>query len=117
MRPKGPNGVLLLAAAATGVPGLPAPPALAGAASVGAVGGGDPYFPRQGNGGYQGRHYSLHVWNTPSSHRLSRLATIPARGGPRAVRRFDLDLRRNLHVRSVLVDGHAARFSLRKSLV
>jgi aminopeptidase N len=117
MRTKRSVLTILLAAIATILSGLTAAPAVARSASVGAVGGGDPYFPRQGNGGYQVGHYRLHVWYTPSSHHLSGVATITARVGRRALSRFDLDLRRNLHVRSVLVDGHAARFSQPKSLV
>src|SRR3954471_14640683 len=108
MRTKRAIPVLLPAAAAPVASGLPAAPALARAASVGAVGGGDPYYPRQGNGGYQVGHYSLRVSYTPSSHHLSGVAGIWARVGPTALRRFDLDLRRNLRVRSVVVDGQAA---------
>lgn len=124
MRTKRAIPVLLLAAAATVASGLTtAAAAPAGAhaavagAVAGAVGGGDPYFPRQGNGGYRVGHYSLHVSYTPSRRYLSGVATVYARVGRTALRRFDLDLRRNLHVRSVLVDGRPARFAQPKSLV
>jgi aminopeptidase N len=82
----------------------------AAAAKPGSAGGGDPYFPRQGNGGYQVGHYDLQISYTPKTKHLTGLATISARA-TQALSRFDLDLRRNLHVSSVLVDGHAAKHS------
>src|SRR4051812_8384212 len=117
MRTKRTIPVLLLAAAATVASGLTAAPAVARGAAAGAVGGGDPYFPRQGNGGYHGGHHGPPLSYTPSSHHLAGVAAISARVGRRALRRFDLDLRRNLRVHSVLVDGRVARFAQPKSLV
>jgi aminopeptidase N len=116
MRTKRAVPVLLAAAVATVLGGLAAPPARAAGATIGAPGGGDPYFPRQGNGGYQAVHYRLAIAYTPKTHNLSGVATITARTRQR-LSRFDLDLRRNLHVRSVLVDGHPAAFRQPKSLV
>ena len=84
--------------------------------SPGSANGPDPYFPRQGNGGYNVGHYDLHIGYTPSSHHLTGTARIRARATKR-LSRFDLDLRRNLHVSSVRVNGHAARFAQPKALV
>ena len=106
---------ILLVAAATLLPVTTAAPAVARAASPGSVGGGDPYFPLQGNGGYNVSHYDLHVSYTPRTHHLSGVATIRAHA-TKALSRFDLDLRRNLGVRSVLVDGRRATFSQPRSL-
>jgi len=116
MRTKSATSIILAAAAATVISGLTAAPALARSASPGASGGGDPYFPRQGNGGYNVGHYDLRIAYTPSTHHLSGVATIRARA-TQALSRFDLDLRRNLHVQSVTVNGHAASFRQPKSLV
>jgi aminopeptidase N len=82
----------------------------------GAAGAGDPYFPRQGNGGYQVRYYSLKIGYQPSRKHLRGDATIHAVTRT-ALARFDLDLRRNLHVSSVTVNGHRARFSQPAGLV
>ncbi|MDQ1667011.1 MAG: hypothetical protein QOH75_3042 [Actinomycetota bacterium] len=119
MRTKSATSVLLITAAATVLSGLTAAAATASSASSaspGATGGGDPYFPRQGNGGYNVAHYDLRIAYTPSSHHLAGVATIRARA-TQALSRFDLDLRRNLHVRSVTVNGAKASFRQPKSLV
>jgi hypothetical protein len=44
-----------------------------------APGIGDPYFPLDGNGGYDVRHYDLDVRYEPSTDVLSGVATIRAR--------------------------------------
>ena len=93
-----------------------AAPAAARSATPGAAGGGDPYFPRQGNGGYRVSHYNLAVSYMPSSHHLSGHARIYARA-TKTLSRFDLDLRRNLVVSSVRVDGRTARFGQPRSKV
>ena len=89
-------------------------PAFAGAASekpvVGAPGAGDPYFPRQGNGGYDVSSYRLAIDYLPSTHGLSGTAHITART-TESLSRFDLDLRPTLRATSVLVDGTAAKAS------
>jgi aminopeptidase N len=77
---------------------------------------GDPYFPHQGNGGYDVGSYTIHIGYTPSSKKLVGAATIHARA-TRTLSRFNLDLRRNMHVKSVRVDGHTATFSSPASLV
>ena len=93
----------------------PVAPAPAATGTVGATGGGDPYFPRQGNGGYDVGHYDLAVGYTPASKRLTGVAKIAATA-TQDLSRFDLDLRPNLVVSQVLVDGRAARFSQPASL-
>ncbi|WP_375474490.1 M1 family metallopeptidase [uncultured Jatrophihabitans sp.] len=85
-------------------------------AHVGSSGAGDPYFPRQGNGGYNVRHYKLAIAYRPKGHHLRGVAKITARA-TEALSRFDLDLRRNLHVSSVKVNGRAARFRQPADLV
>jgi aminopeptidase N len=97
---------------------LAAGPALA--AAPGATGAGDPYFPLQGNGGYDVGHYDLALSFTPSSGRLAGVATIRATT-TQQLPRFDLDLRRGMRVSAVRVDGRPAAFaqpeSLRQELV
>jgi aminopeptidase N len=109
MRTKRSLAVLLVL---TGTALLPLTTAPAGAAgsTVGASGGGDPYFPRQGNGGYNVSHYRLWISYHPDTHFLYGHAQIRARAVQRLTR-FDLDLRRNMHVRTVQVDGVRARWA------
>ena len=86
-------------------------PAVAGppAFTPGAPGVGDPYFPLDGNGGYDVTSYDLAVRYDPASDQLSGIATISARA-TQNLSRFNLDLD-GLRVRSIEVDGQAARFS------
>ncbi|MFI7639975.1 M1 family metallopeptidase [Nonomuraea sp. NPDC049400] len=100
----------LLALAAAAFITLPLAPAVAHDAQPGAPGAGDPYFPEQGNGGYDAGHYDLTLDYDPSSNRLAGVARISARA-TQALSRFDLDLVSTLSVRSVTVDGRAATFS------
>ena len=74
----------------------------------GAAGIGDPYFPLDGNGGYDVRHYDLELAYDPATDRLDGVATITARA-TQDLSSFDLDLD-GLTVRSVTVDGHRARW-------
>ncbi|MFI6319972.1 M1 family metallopeptidase [Nonomuraea sp. NPDC050556] len=76
----------------------------------GAPGGGDPYFPDQGNGGYDAGHYDLVLDYNPSSNALTGALTLTARS-TQDLSAFDLDLVDTLAVRSVTVDGAAAAFS------
>ncbi len=97
----------LVAAGALGAcSGSPATPHAVG--RPGAGGAGDPYFPRQGNGGYDVDHYALTIAYTPSASQLSGQARIRAQA-TQALSRFDLDLRRNMHVSSVRVNGARAK--------
>ncbi len=72
----------------------------------GAAGIGDPYFPMDGNGGYDVRHYDLNVRYRPSNDRLDGVVTIDARA-TQHLSRFNLDFD-GLTVRSVRVDGKKA---------
>jgi aminopeptidase N len=89
----------LAAAAALAVP-------VAAAASPGAAGGGDPFHPRAGNGGYEVDHYDLGIHYAPSRNHLRARARIDATS-TQELSRFDLDLR-GLRVRRVDVDGRRA---------
>src|SRR6476469_900119 len=75
----------------------------------GAAGVGDPYFPLDGNGGYDTQHYDLSFSYDPATDRLEGLAVITARA-TEDLSRFDLDLQQ-LDVSSVSVDNHAASFA------
>ncbi|WP_375489803.1 M1 family metallopeptidase [uncultured Jatrophihabitans sp.] len=93
---------------------LAGPTAVAGAATHfthGAAGVGDPYFPLEGNGGYNVGHYTLDLHYLPSSHYLSGVAHITARA-TQNLSRFDLDLS-GMHVRSIVVNGAHARWHRR----
>jgi aminopeptidase N len=84
-------------------------PAAAQAAFVkGSPGGGDPYFPKAGNGGYGVSHYSLHLRYRPRTNRLAARATIDARA-KRSLARFDLDFR-HLRIERLTVNGKRASY-------
>jgi hypothetical protein len=72
----------------------------------GAPGAGDPYFPLDGNGGYDVRRYILDIAYDPPTDTLTGVATIRARS-TQDLSSFDLDLV-GLDVRAVLVDGRRA---------
>jgi aminopeptidase N len=87
-------------------------PASGAAAFVdGSSGGGDPYFPKAGNGGYDVSRYNLRLRYLPRLNRLQARATIHARA-KQSLARFDLDFR-HLHIKRVTVNGKRARFSRR----
>ena len=83
-------------------------PGVASAAGkcVGAPGAGDSYFPEDGNGGYEVRHYGLDLSYDPTTDLLAGKAKIEARTRRRLCR-FDLDLV-GLTVHGVRVDGKTA---------
>ena len=56
--------------------GSPAPPQF----TPGASGLGDPYFPADGNGGYDVEHYLLEVRYDPATDTLNGVATITTNG-------------------------------------
>jgi aminopeptidase N len=87
-----------------------AAPAGAGGSTVGAAGAGDPYFPQQGNGGYRVKHYDLRLDYRPATHHLFARAQILGHTTKR-LSRFDLDLRHDMRVRSVVVNGAPAQFA------
>ena len=72
----------------------------------GAPGLGDPYYPLDGNGGYDVRHYELDLRYDPATDVLAGVARIEARA-LQDLSRFHLDLE-GLDVRAVVVDGHQA---------
>ncbi|WP_067455179.1 M1 family metallopeptidase [Actinomadura macra] len=75
----------------------------------GAPGAGDPYFPEEGNGGYDVDHYDLALDYDPASNGLVATARIKARA-TQDLSRFDLDLKQ-LTVSGVQVNGRAATFT------
>jgi aminopeptidase N len=75
----------------------------------GAAGVGDPYFPLEGNGGYDVRHYDLSFSYDPATDRLDGTMAIRARA-TQDLSRFDLDLQQ-LDVGAVRVNDNAATFS------
>ena len=91
-------------------------PAIAGVSTLGARGAGDPYFPRQGNGGYRVKHYGLKIDYRRATHQLTGRAHIVGHTTMQ-LSRFDLDLRQFMHVSSVRVNGVAAGFSQPQRLV
>jgi aminopeptidase N len=80
-----------------------------GAFVNGSRGGGDPYFPKAGNGGYDVKRYNLRLRYKPSVNRLRATAMIHARA-TKSLARFDLDFRR-LHIQRLTVSGKRAHRS------
>ena len=78
-------------------------------AEPGAPGAGDPYFPLDGNGGYDVGHYDLAIRYDPATDLLRGKATIAARA-TQDLSRFDLDLV-GLDVHRIRVDGARATWS------
>jgi len=76
-------------------------------ATVGAAGGGDPYFPADGNGGYDVRHYDVHDRIDPAVGKLVGWTRVTA-VATKDLSRFNLDLM--LKVDGVTVNGVKARF-------
>lgn len=93
--------VLILAGSPT-----PAAAGPGGQPRPGAPGIGDPYFPGDGNGGYDVRSYDLDLRYFPDTDRLRGVATIRARA-TKSLSAFNLDLN-GLRVESVRVNGRAA---------
>jgi Peptidase family M1 domain/Peptidase M1 N-terminal domain/Immune inhibitor A peptidase M6 len=75
----------------------------------GAPGIGDPYFPLDGNGGYDVKHYLLNIKYDPATDVLRGVATIRARA-TQNLSRFNLDFV-GLTVRSIKVNGRPATWS------
>jgi hypothetical protein len=75
----------------------------------GAPGIGDPYFPLDGNGGYDTRHYLLDLRYEPATDMLHGVATIHARA-TQNLAAFNLDLV-GLTVRGITVNGRFARWT------
>lgn len=100
----------VLAAAGAGLLLVSGSPAAAGTPGIGAVGAGDPYFPRQGNGGYRVEHYGLKIGYWPATHHLSGQVHIVGHA-TQLLARFDLDLRRSMRASSVRVNGVLAAWA------
>ena len=92
--------------------GLLAAPGVASAEryTPGAAGGGDPFFPDAGNGGYDVAHYSVDIAYTRASNQLRGRAAIFARA-TQNLSRFNLDLRDFYAVSKVTVNLRRASFS------
>ena len=75
----------------------------------GAPGAGDPYYPLDGNGGYNVKHYSLDVGYDPETNRLTGIARIRAEA-TQDLSRFNLDFD-GLTVRSVKVNTNDATWA------
>ena len=76
--------------------------------SPGAPGIGDPYFPLDGNGGYDVSHYDLNFDYDPATDVLRGLERIDAKA-KQNLSSFNLDLV-GMNVRAVFVDGDPARW-------
>ncbi len=76
--------------------------------TVGSPGGGDSYYPLQGNGGYDARHYTLSLRYEPTSQFLAGVEHIRA-VATQNLTQFDLDLRHDMSVVKVLVNATVAR--------
>ena len=75
----------------------------------GASGAGDPYFPLDGNGGYDVQHYRLEVTYDPATDVLTGKATITARA-TQDLSSFNLDFE-GLTVRSITVESRDATWT------
>jgi aminopeptidase N len=104
---------VLTVAVAAGLAGsvLAAGPAAAAPVTYrpGSAGVGDPYFPLEGNGGYQVGHYTLDLSYDPATHQLGGTTSITARA-TQNLSRFDLDLS-GMTVDRVTVDSARASFT------
>lgn len=76
--------------------------------TAGAAGAGDPYYPEDGNGGYDVAGYDVSITYDPDTRRLDGDTTITATA-TQALSRFNLDLFA-LSASSVEVDGRPATF-------
>lgn len=104
-------GVLALSACSPAEPAAPPPPPMHPA--PGATSAGDPYFPDDGNGGYDALDYHVDVSYDPPSGRLDGDTTVSAKA-TQDLSRFDLDLR-GLDVTAVEIDGKPAKYSREKN--
>ncbi|ETK36400.1 M1 family metallopeptidase [Microbispora sp. ATCC PTA-5024] len=93
------------AAPALAAPGNPGEPRY----TAGAPSAGDPYFPDQGNGGYDVRHYDIALSYDPATRYMDATTTITA-AATQDMDAFDLDFR-GPDVTSLTVNGHKASFT------
>jgi aminopeptidase N len=90
-----------------------ATPASAARYVAGSEGSGDPFFPLAGNGGYDVRHYSLHIAYDQPANTLQGFAVIRARATENLYR-FNLDLRDFMVASEVRVNFRRATFHQEK---
>ncbi|PXX66791.1 peptidase M1-like protein [Nocardia tenerifensis] len=76
---------------------------------TGSSGLGDPYYPEDGNGGYDARHYDVTIDYDPPSHQLIGTTRVEA-VSTQALRAFNLDFA-GPEVRSVSVNNQPAAFA------
>jgi len=86
------------------------PPTTPAVFTAGAAGIGDPYFPLDGNGGYDVQHYGLDLSYEPATDVLGGVATISA-VATQNLSAFNLDLD-GLEVASITVNSVPASWSL-----
>ncbi|MEV6845743.1 M1 family metallopeptidase [Actinoplanes sp. NPDC051411] len=84
--------------------GAAAPPASPGSAGIG-----DPYYPLDGNGGYDVKHYDLAIRYAPATDAIAGAVRIRSVATQR-LSAFNLDLD-GLTIRSITVDGRPATWS------
>lgn len=84
-------------------------PSGSGSGAPGAPGAGDPYYPLDGNGGYDVQHYTLDVGYDPPTDTLTGVTTITA-AATQNLSTFDLDLV-GFTVRSITINGRAATWT------
>jgi aminopeptidase N len=72
--------------------------------------GSEPFFPHEGNAGYEVDHYDVDLAYQPSKERLVATTRIEATATAQRLRGFSLDLD-GLRVTAVSVDGAPAKFS------
>jgi aminopeptidase N len=91
--------------------GEPSPPTADTPANPrhGKAGAGDPYYPSDGNGGYDAAGYDVKVSYNPSTKNLAGVSTMTAKA-TQDLSRFNLDLR-ELKVESVAVNRQPAKFT------
>ncbi|OZM70913.1 peptidase [Amycolatopsis antarctica] len=90
-------------------PARPVPAPTPGVPTPGAAGAGDPYYPFDGNGGYDALGYEVSFSYDPASRRFEGDTTVTLRA-TQDLSRFNLDLR-GFDVRSVEVAGRQAEFA------
>jgi aminopeptidase N len=101
-------GLVLAVSASVVLTGAPAGASPA-PATPGSPGIGDPYYPLDGNGGYDVKHYDLAIKYAPATDSLAGSVRIRAVATQR-LSAFNLDLD-GLTIRSITVDGRPAKWS------
>ncbi|MFN8126169.1 MAG: M1 family metallopeptidase [Candidatus Nanopelagicales bacterium] len=100
----------MLAVALTGAIAVPATPAAWAGAGTGATTGRDSYLSPSGNGGYDVSRYDVTLAYDAATHGIADASVDVRAQATQELRRFSLDARAGLDIRSVRVDGAKARF-------